>query len=159
MRRNSENRIPAARPEPPQIIEIFHLRDFLGGHIQHNHVCAKQTHLGRGNQQNSHCRRIGEHFLSIKDSIVQRDRENAKSKRARAFQQLMRRKIHGVFGIIERVNVQIDFDPILVSLVLVLMLMLVASKLNRESHGFHSYCQCLHLSTLIPDYDYEHEQE
>jgi hypothetical protein len=86
VRRDSENRIPALRPEAPQIIEIFQLRDFFRGDIQHNHVCAEQTHLDRGNQQNAHCCRVREYFLSIEDSIVQGDREDAKAKRARPFQ-------------------------------------------------------------------------
>ena len=86
VRRDSENRLPPARPESAQIIEIFHLRDLFRRDIQHNHIRAKQTHLGRANQQNAHCRRVGEHFLSIKDSIVQGDREYAKSKRPRPFE-------------------------------------------------------------------------
>ena len=32
-------------------------------------------------------------------------------KGARAFEQLMRGVIHRVFGVIERMNVQVDFDP------------------------------------------------
>ena len=71
MRRDCENESPSARPKLPQIIEIFQLRDLFRGDIQHNYVCAEQTHLGGGNQQNAHCRRVGEHFLSIKHSIVQ----------------------------------------------------------------------------------------
>jgi hypothetical protein len=45
---------------------------------------------------------------------VQRDREDAKTKCSRALQQLMRGIIDNVFGIIQGMDVQIDFDPIAV---------------------------------------------
>src|SRR6266513_2779384 len=44
---------------------------------------------------------------------MQRDRQNPKSERTRAFKQLMGGIIHRVLGIIESVNMKIDFDPIL----------------------------------------------
>src|SRR5262249_1010055 len=44
VRRDSINRIAAARPKSPQIIEIFYLRDFFRVHIQHDHIRAEQTH-------------------------------------------------------------------------------------------------------------------
>src|SRR4029453_12886079 len=52
--------------------------------------------------------------LSIKDCIVQGDRKDAKAKCARAFEQLMGGVIHRVFGVIERMNVDVDFDPFFV---------------------------------------------
>jgi len=45
---------------------------------------------------------------------VQRDREDAKAKRSCALKQLMRGIIDDVFGIIQGMDVQIDFDPIAV---------------------------------------------
>src|SRR5262249_26632619 len=83
------------------------------------------------NKQNSQGRRIPEDVLSIKDFIVQRDRQNAKAKCARTREQLMGGIIHRVFWVIERVNVQIDFDPFL--------LVVLAHTLAR-------------FSTLVPRY-------
>ena len=70
-----------------------------------------QAHLGSWDKQNPHGCRVGEYFPSIKDRIMQRDGKDAKTECLGTFQQLMRGVIDGVFGIIKRVNVQIDFDP------------------------------------------------
>src|SRR5947208_3583392 len=79
---------PAIRIERTNVkmTELNRVKTIDRGDIQHNDVSPKQTHLNRGNQQNAHCRRIGEHFLSVKHSVVQGDREHAKSERARALQ-------------------------------------------------------------------------
>ena len=46
---------------------------------------------------------------------MQRDRKNAKAERLRALEQLVSRIIDDIFGIIERVNVQVDLDPIVIA--------------------------------------------
>ena len=43
---------------------------------------------------------------------MQRDRKHPKAERTRALKQLMRGIIDRVVGIIERVDMQIDFEPI-----------------------------------------------
>jgi hypothetical protein len=86
VRRDGEDRIPAACPEASQIIEIFYLRNFFCGDIQHDHVRAEQTHLDCRNEKDAHGRGLGERFFSIKHSIVQSDREDAKAERTRLFQ-------------------------------------------------------------------------
>jgi len=48
---------------------------------------------------------------------VQGDRKNAEAKRLRALEQLVSGIIDDVFGIIERVNVQIDLDPIAIAII------------------------------------------
>src|SRR5436190_19974640 len=96
-------------------MKIFEPRDFFRADIEDDHIRATQPHLRSGNKQNAHCRGVSEHFLWIKDGVMQRDCKNAKSKRARPLQQLMGGIINRVFGIIKRVDVKIHFDPILMS--------------------------------------------
>jgi hypothetical protein len=96
-------------------MKTFEPRNFFGADIKDDHICAAQPHLRCGNEQNPDCRGVSEDFRSIKDGIMQRNRKNAKSKRARPLQQLMGGIINSVFGIIERMDVEIDFDPILMS--------------------------------------------
>jgi hypothetical protein len=112
MWRNGVDGVPTLRSEPSQVFKILYRGDLFGSHVQHNDVRAAQAHLGCGNKQNAHCGRIREHFLSIEHGVVKRDGEYAESKRARAFQQLVRGIIYGVLRIIERVDVQIHLDPI-----------------------------------------------
>jgi hypothetical protein len=111
MRRNDENGRATSRSQLPQIIEIFEFSDFFASHIEHKHMGTAQAHLRGRNKQYAHCCRIGEHFLPIKHRVVQRDRKDAKSERVRAFQQLVRRIIDRVFGVVECMDMQIDFDP------------------------------------------------
>src|SRR5438309_9595012 len=96
-------------------MKIFEPRDFFGADIEDDDIRAAQSHLRCGNEQNPDCRGVGEDFRSIEDGIMQRDRKNAESKRACPLQQLMGGIINSVFGYIERVDVMIDFDPILMS--------------------------------------------
>ena len=114
MRRNDENRAATSRSQFPQIIKILQPGNLFASHIEHKDMGAAQAHLCRGNKENAHCCRIGEHFLSIEDRVMQRDRENAKSESARAFQQFVRGIIDRVFRIIQRMDMKIDFDPFLV---------------------------------------------
>ena len=111
MRRDGQDRVAAATAQLSQIVEVFELRNFAGSHIEHNHVRALQTHFRGGNQQNPHRGGIGKHFRSIKDGIVQRDGEHAKAQVVRPLEQLMRGIIDDVLGIIQSVNMEIDFDP------------------------------------------------
>src|SRR6267142_354215 len=112
MRRDREDRVAAATAQLSQIIEIFELRNFLGANVEHDHISALQTNFRRRNEQNPHGGGVRENFRAIKNSIVQRDGENAKAEESRALEQLMRGIIDNVFGIVERVKVQIELDPI-----------------------------------------------
>src|SRR5207247_8842349 len=62
---------------------------------------------------------------------MQCDGENAKPKRARTRQQLVRRIIDGVLGIIQRVDMEIDFDPAAI------IISRHGSKCSRGLGGFH----------------------
>jgi hypothetical protein len=111
--RYRKERVSAPGAQLPQIMEIFEPDDFFGTNIEGDDIRAAQSHLRCGNKQNAHCRCIGENFLPIEDTIMQRDRKNAKSKQARTLQQLMRGIINRVFGIIQRMDVKIHFDPLI----------------------------------------------
>ena len=117
MRRDGEDRHPARGAQFSQIIEVFQLRNFLGGDIENDDVRALQPHFGGGKKQNSHGGRIGKDFRAIKNGIVQSDGENTKTERPGALEKLMRRIIDDVFRIVEGVNVQIEFDPIALFLI------------------------------------------
>src|SRR6266550_2763289 len=67
---------------------------------------------------------------------MQCDGENAKPKRARTRQQLVRRIIDGVLGIIQRVDMEIDFDPTAI------VISRHGSKCSRGSGGFHGLGSC-----------------
>ena len=112
MRRDRKNGVPTLRAQPSEIVEVFQRRDFFSGNIQNDHIGAAQANFRRGNKQDPHCCGIREYFRSIKDSVVQRDRESPKTKCTSAVQQLVRRVIDCVLRIIQGVDMQIDLDPI-----------------------------------------------
>src|SRR5438309_9062112 len=112
MRRDREDRVAAATAQFSQIIEILELRNFLSADVENDYIGVLQTNFRRRNEQNPHAGGVREDFCAIKDSVVQRDGENAKAEESRPFEQLMRGIIDNVFGIVERVQVQIEFDPI-----------------------------------------------
>jgi len=84
--RYRKERISTPRAQLPQVIKTFEPDDFFGTDIEDDDICAAQSHLRCGNKQNAHCRCIGENFRSIEDAIMQRDRKNAETKRARPLQ-------------------------------------------------------------------------
>src|SRR5439155_9324186 len=88
--RYRKKRISTPRAQLPQVIKTFEPDDFFSADIEDDDICAAQSHLRCGNKQNAHCRCIGKNFRSIKDAIMQRDRKNAETKRARTLEQLMR---------------------------------------------------------------------
>ena len=113
MRRENENRCAAFGAQLTQIIEIPEPRDFIRRHIEDYNVCSFQANFRRRNQQDSHFPGIRENFGPIEDGIMQGDGEHVKSQHARAFEQLMRGVIDLVLGIVQGVDVQIEFDPVL----------------------------------------------
>ena len=118
MRRNRKDRHPAPGAQLAQIVKTFEGRDFAGSYIQNDHIRATYSDFRRRNKQNAHRRCVSENFWSIKHGVVQRDRKNAEAERLRALKQLVSGIIDDIFGIIERVNVQIDLDPIAIAIII-----------------------------------------
>ena len=112
MRCNGEKRLPPLSPQLLQIVQAPQRFDFARADIKQNNVGPLETNFRGGNEKNSHPGSIGKHFRAIEDSVVQSNSEDAKPERAGAFEQFMRRIIERVFRIFERVNVEIEFDPI-----------------------------------------------
>ena len=81
-----------------------------------------QSQLGRRDEQNSHLLRVGENFRSIENLVVQSDRESAETERLCSFEQLVGSVIETILRIVERVDVEIDLDPIFLLLWLMILL-------------------------------------
>src|SRR5216683_4952750 len=97
--------------QPPQIVEIADATDLIARHVQDHHIRAFQFEFGGGDQEDAHLRGIGKNFRAIKNGVVQRNCQDSKAKHTCTLEQLMRRIVESVFGIIESMNVQIELDP------------------------------------------------
>src|SRR5438045_5480000 len=115
MRRKGEYRQSTASAKLPDVLECFQACYFGRAHVQQNYVRAFQPHFGGRYQQNSHRRRIREHFGAFEHCVMQRDGENAEAELFRAFEQFVRRIIDHVLRIVECMDVQINFDPVRVT--------------------------------------------
>ena len=142
MRRKTKNRLTAARAELAQVGESAQIFDFVRPDIQEDHVRSLQPHLGGLDEQNSHGGSVGENLRSIENLVVQRNGERAETELARPLQQLMGGVIETIFRIVERVDMQIDLDPILV-LLLVIVIVLAPAALLHLRHDRCSFCALL----------------
>ncbi len=79
MGRDGEDGAASSRPERAQFGKAPKIDNFIWRDVEDDDVGAFQAHFRRGNEQNSHLLRVGKHFWSIKDSVVQGDGENAKA--------------------------------------------------------------------------------
>lgn len=111
--REREERIAAPGAQLAQIVESAQLFDLVRLDIEEHDIGPLQPYLGRLDEENSHRRRLGKHFRSIEDLIVQSDGERAETELARPFQKLVRGIIEMVLRIVEGMDMEIELDPIL----------------------------------------------
>ncbi len=112
MRRDGEQGLAASGPKSTHILKGLQTGGFLAAYIKKDNVRPFDPHLSGGNQQNSHGRRVSENFRTIEDRIMQGDCQDAEPELARPLEKLMGRVIDDVLGVIQRVDVQIHFDPV-----------------------------------------------
>ena len=111
VRRDREHRLAAARAQLFEIVKIPERFDVLRRDIEQNNIRAFEPHFRRRNQQNSHPGGVSENFGPIEDSIVQRDREDAKPEGNRALEQFVRGIVEGVLRVLQGMDMQIELDP------------------------------------------------
>ena len=112
MRCDGEKRLAPLLAQLLQIIQAPQRFDFARADVEQNDVGPLETNFSGGNDKNSHLGSIGKDFRTIEDSVMQSNSKDAKPERAGALEQFMRRIIERVFRIIERVDVEVDLDPI-----------------------------------------------
>lgn len=115
MRRDREHRLAAACAQLFEVVKIPERCDVFRRDVEQNDIRAFEAHLRGGNEKNSHPGRIRENFRAIEERVVQCNREHAKAKRARPFEKLVRRVIEGVLRIVERMDMEIELDPIVIT--------------------------------------------
>ena len=114
MRSEAKNRLATSLTQFSQIIEIAEAGDLFGRDVEQHRIRATQPHFRGRNKENTHRGGVRENLGAVKHLVVERNCEHAEAERARAFQQLMGGIIDRVLRIIERVKMEIDFDPIVV---------------------------------------------
>ena len=112
MRRNRKKRLAPSDAQRSQIVKASERLDFVRRDVEQDNVRALQPHLGGRDNQDSHAGGIREDFRAIENGVVQRNREHAKAEVSRPLEELLRRVIEHIFRIVQRVNVEIDLDPI-----------------------------------------------
>src|SRR6266536_6552401 len=112
MRRDGEERLTAAFPQSPDIIEISQSFHILPVYIEKNNIRALDPHFGGGNKENFQPPGSGKNLRPIKDRVVQGDGEDGETEPSRSSQEFVRRIIEFVLGIVEGVNVEIELNPI-----------------------------------------------
>ena len=113
--RKTEKGVAALRTEPAQIGKSVQALDFVRLNIEEHDVRSLEPHFGRLDKENSHRGGIGKDFRAIKNRVMQSDREHAEPESGGPLEELMRAVIERILGIIEGVDVEIDFDPVLPS--------------------------------------------
>ena len=114
MRRDREKRRAALRSQGRQVIQRAQRLDFIGRHVEQNYIRAFQPHFRGRDQQNPHPRGVCKNFGAIENSVVQRDREDAKAQGSCALQQFMRGIVECVLRIIERMDMKVEVDPFVI---------------------------------------------
>src|SRR6266581_7263867 len=112
MRRDDEERLTAAFPQLPDIIEISQSFHILPVYIEKNNIRALDPHFGGGNKENFQPLGSGKNLRPIKDRVVQRDGKDGETEPPRPSQEFVRRIIQFVLGIVEGANVEVELDPI-----------------------------------------------
>src|SRR5439155_27042301 len=98
-------------------------------------------------------------FRTIENGVMQRNREHAKPERSGPFEELMRGIIERVLRIVERVDVEIDLDPIVIALICVRLHLGNLWIATREATVKADFASALALARSGSPFDYEHEQE
>ena len=153
MRRKTKKRLAATGSELAEIGESAQIFDLVRPNVQQDHVRSLEPHLGCLDEQNSHRRGVGENFRSIEDLVMQRNCERAETEVAGSLEQLMRGIIEMIFRIVERVDVEIDFDPVGFALAIVLL---------HLRHHKCSFCALLGTSSACTrerEFEHEHDYE
>jgi hypothetical protein len=111
--REREERVAAAGPQLAQIVKSAQVFHFVRLNIEKNDIGSFEPHLGRLDKENSHCGRIGKDLRPIENLIVEGNGKCAKAESARAFQELVGSVIEMILRVVERVDMEIELDPIL----------------------------------------------
>src|SRR6266550_5322124 len=112
MRRDGEERLTAALPQLPDIIEISQSFHILPVYIEKNNIRALDPHFGGGNKENFQPLGSGKNLRPIKNRVVQGNGEDGETESPRPSQKFVRRIIQFVLRIIEGVDMEIELDPI-----------------------------------------------
>jgi hypothetical protein len=135
MRRKTEKRLAATGAELAQVGESAQIFDLIRPDVQQDHVRAFKPHLGRRDKQDSHRGGVGKDFWPIEDLAMQRNCERAETEIAGSLKQLMSGIIEMIFRIVERVDVEIDLDPVgLVRLLVIVFGLETAALLHLRHH-------------------------
>ena len=141
MRRKTKKRITAPRAELAERGESAQIFDFVRLNVQDDDICTFQPHLRGRDEQDSHRRGVGKNLRPIENLVMQRNGKRAETELARPLEQLMGRVVEPIFRILERVNMQIDLDPIFVlRLVIVIVLDTAASLHSRTIDAASGPC-------------------
>jgi len=114
MRRNRKERMTAPAAQRFEIVQGSQGIDFARRNVEQDDVRALQSNLGGRDDQNPHAGGILEYLRAIENGVVQRNREHTKSEISGSLEELVRRVIERVLWIVERVNVKIDLDPVVI---------------------------------------------
>ena len=111
--REREDRVAAAGSQLAQIVESAQIFDFVRLNIEKNDVGPFEPHLGRLDKENSHRGGIGKDLRPIENLIVEGDGKRPEAEFACAFQELVGGVIQMILRVVERVDMEIELDPIL----------------------------------------------
>ena len=112
MRRDRKKRLAPSGAQGLEIVQGPERFDFARCDVEQNDVCPLQSNLGGRDDQHSHAGGIRENFRAIENGVVQRNREHTKPERPGPLEELVRRVIERVLRIVERMEVEIDLDPL-----------------------------------------------
>src|SRR2546423_9731956 len=104
MRRKTKKRVAQLGAQSPKIGEGSHVLDVVRPNIEEHDIGPFQSHFRGRDEEDVHRGRVGKDARLIENFVMQGNREGAETKRARAFEQLMRGIIEVVLGILKRVN-------------------------------------------------------
>ena len=116
MGREAEKRIAAPGAQAAKTGKGAQSLDLVRLDVEQHDIGAFQTHFCGRNERNTHARGIGKNLSSIENLIMECNRQRSEPERARPLQQLMSGIIEMIFRIVERVNMEVDFDPLLLVL-------------------------------------------
>src|SRR5690242_1175916 len=120
MGRKTKERFATAPAQLAEIGESAQVFDLVRPNIEQDDIGPFESHLSCLNEENSHPLSGRENLRPIEYRVVQCDRERAEAEARGAFQQLASGIIEPILRVLEGVNVQIEFHPL--SLLLLLLL-------------------------------------
>jgi hypothetical protein len=90
MRRDGEKRLAAPGAKRAHIREGFQAGRFFAAYIKQDNIRPFDSHFSGRDEQNSHGRGVSKNLRTIKNRVVQGNREDPKPELTRAFEELMR---------------------------------------------------------------------